>query len=381
GKKMTIMTSQQTSRIEELKKAGYKVVGYYCCYIPVELFTAARVIPYRILGNPKEQISQADEVLEGVMCPWVRNTLDQALKGNYSFLDGMVVPHVCDAVQRMFGFWRHYLKLSYNQYLDIPHVFSASSFKFFAQELAHFKEGLEGFIGYEITDKELRNAIELHNENRRLVQELYSLRKADPSPVSSVEVLRLLKAGLQGMAVEDFNQLLRDSIAEIKSRLAPKEEAKPRLLLSGCVVDDEPLFQLAEDSGAHIVMDDLAVGTRTFWFQVKPGKDLMASLSRAYLEGVRCPRTVVSTITTPYKERLGERFSYLTDYAKEYNVKGFILNLLRYCDCHEFDFPDLRDHLQSLGYPVLILDDDYTVGSIQRVKTRIEAFVETMKTE
>lgn len=378
---MTLMASTQTSKINELKKSGNKVVGYYCCYIPVELFTAARVVPYRVTGNPREQIMEADEVLEGVMCPWVRNTLDQALKGNYDFLDGMVVPHVCDAVQRMFGFWRHYLKLDYNQYLDIPHIFSASSFKFFAQELAHFKKGLEGYIGREITDKELRDAIKLHNENRKLVQELYSLRKQDPPPISSVEVLRLLKAGMQGMAVEDFNQILRDTIAEVKARPVSKEEPKPRLLLSGCVVDDEPLFQLVEDSGAHIVMDDLAIGTRSFWFQVKPGKDLMASLAHAYLEGVRCPRTVVSTITMPYKERLVERFQYLVDYAKEYNVKGFVLNLLRYCDCHEFDFPDLRDYLQSIDYPVLILDDDYTVGSIQRVKTRIEAFVETMKTE
>ena len=375
---MTVMTDTETSRIMELKKAGWKIVGYYCCYVPVEFFTAARVIPYRVVGNPREQIMEADTVLETVMCPWVRNTLDQALKGRYDFLDGMVVPHVCDAVQRMFGFWRHYMKLPYHQYFDIPHIFSASSFKFFTKELAYFKSGLENYIGHKISDEELRKAIDVHNENRRLVQELYSLRKQDPPLLTGSEVLRILKAGMMGRPVEEFNQLLRSAIAEAKKQPVSQGAKQPRLLLSGCVVDDEPLFALIEDCGAQTVMDDLAIGTRSFWFQVKPGPDLLASLARNYLEDIRCPRTVVSTITKPYGERLGERFDYLLDYAREYSVKGFILNLLRYCDCHEFDFPDLRDYLQASGYPTLILDDDYTVGSVQRVKTRIEAFLETL---
>jgi len=270
------------------------------------------------------------------------------------------------------------MKLPYTQYLDIPHVFSASSFNFFAKELAYFKGGLEGFIGREITDDELIKAIEIHNENRRLVQELYSLRKQDPPLVSGLEVLRLLKTGMTGMPVDEFNKMLRKAIDDAKTRTVPWEGGRPRLLLAGCVVDDELLYSLVEECGAQIAMDDTAIGTRSFWFQVEPGPDLMASLAHTYLEEIRCPRTVEPKITKPYKERLGERFDYVVDYAKEYNASGFILELIRYCDCHEFDFPDLRDYLQELGYPVLILDDDYTVGGIQRVKTRIEAFIETM---
>jgi benzoyl-CoA reductase/2-hydroxyglutaryl-CoA dehydratase subunit BcrC/BadD/HgdB len=110
----------------------------------------------------------------------VRNCFDQAHKGRYSFLDGIIVPHVCDSVHRIYSFWKYYLKLPYSHFLDIPHVLSASSFKFFAQELAGFKSSLEDFRGHKILDEELRNAINVHNENRRLVQELYSLRKPTP---------------------------------------------------------------------------------------------------------------------------------------------------------------------------------------------------------
>ena len=131
---MTV-TKAGIDRIIELKKEGWKVLGYYCCYVPVELLTAAHVIPYRIVGDLREQITEADSVLETVMCPWVRNTFDRALKGQYPFLDGIVIPHVCDAIQRMYAFWKYYIKLPYFYQFEVPHVFSASSFEFLAEEL------------------------------------------------------------------------------------------------------------------------------------------------------------------------------------------------------------------------------------------------------
>jgi len=377
---MTV-TKTETDRIAELKKQGWKTLGYYCCYVPVELLTAAKVIPYRIVGNVREQITEADSVLETVMCPWVRNTFDAALKGEYSFLDGVIIPHVCDSVQRMYAFWKYYVDLPYFYQVEVPHVFSASSFEFLAEELRLFKKSLEDLVGHEITDDELKEAIDIHNENRKLVKELYSLRKQDPPPVSGSEVLRLLRGGMMGMPVEEFNQTLRETIEEVKKRPPAQSEGQPRLMLSGCVIDDEPLFALVEECGAQIVMDDLPIGTRSFWFQVEPGPDPIASLARTYLEGVRCPSCIEGKKLKPFKEEFIDRWGYLLDYAKEYAVDGVILYLLQFCDVHEYDFIDLKDYLKDSGLPNLVLDDDYTIGSIQRVKTRIEAFVETLRKE
>lgn len=378
---MTAITKYKTSTVAELKKAGWKVLGYYCCYVPVELLTAARVIPYRVVGNMREQITEADAVLETVMCPWVRNTFDQALKGRYPFLDGVIIPHVCDAVQRMYAFWKYYTKLPYYYQFDIPHVFSASSLRFFAEELALFKESLESLVGHKITDEEIAKAIDLHNKNRKLVKELYSLRKAEPSPIPGSEVLRVLKSGMTGIPVEEFNGLLTRVISDVKSRPVTKGESQPRLMLSGCVIDDDALFKLVEEIGAQVVMDDLPIGTRSFWFEVKKGPNLMASLAKAYIEGVRCPRTIEGKRVKNFKEEYKDRWGYLVDYARDYSVKGVILNLLHFCDAHEYDFIDLKNYLMDSGLPNLVLDDDYTLGSIQRVKTRIEAFVETLRTD
>ena len=178
------------------------------------------------------------------------------------------------------------------------------------------------------------------------------------------------------MPVAAFNEMLRSKIAECKNRHPGESEQRPRLMISGCVIDMIDNFALIEECKAHIVMDDLAIGTRSFWFQVKPGGDPMASLSQAYLENIRCPRTISGKKTGDYKEEFEERWGYLRRYADEFGVQGIILTLLRFCDAHEYDFIDLKNYLDEIGLPVLVLDDDYTLGSIPRVKTRVEAFVE-----
>jgi benzoyl-CoA reductase/2-hydroxyglutaryl-CoA dehydratase subunit BcrC/BadD/HgdB len=55
------------------------------------------------------------------------------------------------------------------------------------------------------------------------------------------------------------------------------------------------------------------------------------------------------------------------------------LYIIRYCDSFEFDAPEVRDYLQEAGIPVLHLEDDYSLTSIQGFKTRIQAFLEMME--
>jgi benzoyl-CoA reductase/2-hydroxyglutaryl-CoA dehydratase subunit BcrC/BadD/HgdB len=70
------MTVDRTASVNmaTLHPARNKLVGYYCCYLPVELFTAAGVTPYRIIADPLQDTGRADAVLETVLCPWHRGS-------------------------------------------------------------------------------------------------------------------------------------------------------------------------------------------------------------------------------------------------------------------------------------------------------------------
>ena len=84
-------------RAKELKASGSKVIGYITALGPVEILTAAGVVPLRLKGDVSASITKADAYMETIVCPFVRNVFDSALKGKFSYLDGMVLPHQCDS--------------------------------------------------------------------------------------------------------------------------------------------------------------------------------------------------------------------------------------------------------------------------------------------
>ena len=361
-------------RARELNSQGTKVIGYFCCYVPVEFFTALSMVPYRIQGGVNEPITEADTYLETIMCPFVRSAFDLALKNRYDFLDGLVVPHTCDTVQRIYDIWKYYRKPAYSHFINVPHMLQPSSYEFFKEELLTFRRSLERFAGKKMTDEALSGAVQLHNENRSLVGELYDLRKSDPPLTSGVEILKTVVAGM-GLPVLEFNDLLRSVIKEIKERGSGPQKKPVRILIYGSVIDDISFVQLIEESEANVVMDDLSTGSRGFWHDVEVTSDPLDGIVNRYLDKIYCPRTYRPQAETPEKD-LDNRFGYVYKFATDFKVNGVILYVIRFCDTYELDAPDFRDYFQKKGLPVLYLEDDYSATTLGQLKTRVQAFLE-----
>ena len=357
------------ARAKELAKKGKKVIGYFCSYTPVEIFTALDLVPFRIQGRVGKPVEQAGQYLESIVCPYVRSCFDIALGGELDFLSGVVIPHTCDAMHRLYDIWKYHLKPPYSYSLYVPHMTHQASFDFFQKEIENLKTGLEQFVGRSASEQDLIKAIGLHNRSRALLRELYELRKPEPPLISGTEIMRVLVAGMT-IPVQEFNELLEDVLAEVRTRkLSP--DSKPRLLISGSEVDDDSLIRLVEESGANVVMDDLCTGSRFFWHNVDPSKGAIVGLAERYL-GVTCPRT--------YRPgKAAQRFSYLGDFIREWKAQGVILYTIRFCDTYQLDAPEMKDYIQSLGLPVLFLEDTYITSPLGQWKTRVEAFLETIE--
>jgi benzoyl-CoA reductase subunit C len=139
--------AQYGSRARELKASGKKVIGYLSALGPVEIMTAAGVLPIRLKGNVSEAISKGDAYMETIVCPFVRNVFDLAVKGKYDFLDGMVLPHQCDSIDRTNETWSYTLNLPYWHFLNLPHVADDPSIAFTKEILRIFVKSLEKYTG------------------------------------------------------------------------------------------------------------------------------------------------------------------------------------------------------------------------------------------
>lgn len=364
-------------RVRELKKEGKKIIGYLCCFVPVEMLTALDLVPYRIRGCISEPITHADSYLESVSCPFIRSCLDQALKNRFDFLDGIIIPHTCDTVHRIYDIWRHYIPTEYHYFLNVPHMTEESSKRFFQKELESLKKSLENYTGRALSSENLLSSIHLHNKNRLFLKELYSFRKYHPPLISGSESLKTVMAGM-GMTVSEHNDLLSELILKLKKHTVGKSANNlPRLLVYGSEIDDVSILKLIEDCGSEIVMDDLCTGSRGFFSVINTTSEPLQDLANHYLIDINCPRTYRQKAETRTKD-LRNRFHYLLDYIRDYDVKGVVLYNIRYCDTFELEAPDIKELMQEENIPVLYLEDDYAQSATGQIKTRVQAFLEML---
>lgn len=357
------------TRARELKAEGRKVIGYVCNFAPVEVLEAAGLVPYRIRGDVREPVTRADQYVEPYGCPFVRNTFELAVKDRYDFLDGIVMAHACDSVQRMYGIWTHYKPLPFAYLFNVPHTVTPASERFFYREVHFFKERVEAFIGAAISDAAVRNARDLYNENRALITDLYGLRRQDPPLITGAELLEVLIAGT-GLPAAEFHELLTEVKTEAGSRRIDDAKRAARLLFYGCINDDVGLVRLVEECGARVVMDDTCIGVRGMLGQVPREDDPIRGFVTYYFTNFQCPRTFRGVDLS--------RFDYLVTAAREFDVDGVVLYMLSFCDPHKFDVVDVQRYLAENDLPSLVLEDDYTLANTESMRTRLQAFVETI---
>jgi benzoyl-CoA reductase subunit C len=351
------------------QKTGGKVMGYFCTYVPEEILYAAGVLPVRILGSHEPQDVTEPHIF-AMFCPFCRDCLAQGLKGRYKYLDGLMIAQSCLHIRQAYTSWIKHRPVEFEKFLCMPHkVQSPHSYEFLTDEYKVFKEEVENWTGKKITDKDLDNAIKVYNENRRLMRQLYDLRKADNPPITGEEVMEIVMA-MQMIDKAEHNKELKKLLTKLEKHKSDREVGS-RLMIIGSEDDDTVFMNMVESSGATFVIDDHCTGSRYFWNEVETGKDRLASIAARYIDRIPCP-------TKDWEERT--RIPHILDMCKEWNVDGVIIMQQKFCDPHELDFVAITKALKDADIPTLFLEFDVTVP-IGQFKIRVEAFLEMIGEE
>jgi bcr-type benzoyl-CoA reductase subunit C len=347
-------------------KAKKPVIGYLCCFAPPELISAAGAIPYRISGKAGDDNSAADAYLEPYGCSYVRNIMARAAKGEYKGLDGLVISHSCDMVQRLYGIWTYYHPFPYSYLFNVPHQTTPWARRFFKRELHFFRESLEEFTGCRVSDDRLKEEIYLYNTNRQLVRDIYQIRSDDPDRAKGSEILEILLAG-GNLPADSFKKLLNEKKVLFAGRSTARTKKK-RILVWGSLIDDPVLFKMIENSGGSVVADDTCIGFRTWENDLPITADPYEGLTDHYFINFLCPRTDRGPGL--------QKYDYLLERIKKYQVDGVVGYCISFCDPHKFDYPDLRDLLKEKEIPMLLIDDNYSFEPAEAIQTRLQAFLE-----
>ena len=126
-----------------------------------------------------------------------------------------------------------------------------------------------------------------------------------------------------------------------------------------------------------MVADDLCPGAREFLASVDVTADPVAGLAERYLRKIKCGRTY-REMKGNYEEYLEERFGHMGRMIDDFGVDGVVLYIYKYCDPYGFEVPQIKSYIEAKGTPVLYLEDEYSMSTIGRLRTRIQAFLELL---
>ena len=341
-------------------------IGFFCPFVPEELIHAAGALPFRLMGTPIK-MSHVQAHLPPNCCHLVKSSLESLLQGELPFLKGIVFSHTCDVMQGLADIWALQGRIPLQFNLMMPsRLDSELPRTFLKAEIDRFKKFLESNVGG-ITPQSLKASIHLFNEIRRKLQEIYNHRPKWPTQISGSDFARMIRAGYL-MDRQRYLQLLDDLLKALPEKTGEGGNLVP-VFLAGNMTHSDSYFSLIEEAGAIIVQDDLCSGMRFLRLMVPEDVDPIEGLTDRYLTSFLCP--------TKYKGIHAHAETLLAEVQKS-GAEGVIFLLYKYCETHFFDYPDLKQALESKGIPTLLLEVEDPSYSIEQLKIRVQAFVEML---
>ena len=389
--KVDALLSDRLEALNGARNSGTKVVGYFPGgYVPEEIIYAAGAIPLCLShGGDARTADEALSIVPHVICPFARAQIGEMLLGTnpfYTALDLVVVPSTCQHMKKIGDIWEYY-KGPHVFKLGVPYEHDKDfELEYFRDRLVALKQRLEALTGNAITESRLAEAIAVYNRLRAALNEVSLTRRASRRAISALDFTRLSQASLYAdpVAVADALEALGHGSTEAGSPTGGGAGAKagdppgspgsrrPRVLLAGpnLAFGDYDVLKMTEEAGADVVVEEIFEGVRDHRHSVQAEGDLIEALARGYLTGKR-PAAFMRGSTR-------KRLEFLLALIREFDVSGVIWYQLLCCEFYDEEGFFIEKALREHGIPVLVVESDYHSLDSGRLKTRLDAFVETM---
>ena len=353
--------------VQRWRAAGGKVLGHFQVYFPEELAHAAGLLPVKVNGGQVEG-KQAEARFGSYLCSIVKSSLELALSGALE-LDIFVSHPICDVARNLAAIWER--NTSYPcRILYLPQNANSSySAAYLRDEYARILALIEQVAGRKVTDDDLRRSLEVFNENRRLLRELYAIKRETPWLLSVDEAYVLVAIGGR-IPRDEHNELLRTIVPQIRARQA-KPQDRMRVVFEGGFCEQPPLDLIrAIGRTCYVVDDDLLVGLRWILEDVETAGDPLRNLAEGYLH--RSSYSPVQHDPRKPKEAM------LLERVRGAGARAAIVAAAKMCE------PGLEEQvayvhaLDAEKVPYFVTEFEESMTSFDQLEIQLETFVENL---
>jgi len=366
-------------RIRELQDAkaeGRKIIGSFCVFVPEEITLAADAVHVGLCAGADAGTELAEQIVPRNTCALIKSFIGFKMAKLCPYIescDMIVGETTCDGKKKAYEAFN---EIAPTYVMEVPQTKSDAARELWKAEMLRYLRAVEELTGKAITPERLRKGIRITNEKRKALQRLTALRAASPAPISGRDSLLVNQISFYDDPVR-FTAKINELCDELEARIAKGEgvapAGAPRLMLSGCpmAVPNWKLPYVVESTGAVIVGEESCIGTRNTRDLVDESATTLEGMVDALVDRYM---KIDCACFTPNDERQKN----VEALAKQVKADGVIHYSLLFCQPYSHEALKVDKTLSAAGIPMLSIETDYSMEDVEQLKTRVEAFVETL---
>ena len=375
-----LLESAHNELVQQAVDEGKHALGYTCYHMPEVLLNADNCFSVRLRAPRSGSMDISGYYMNNFICDYCKSLLERGIEGGYHFLSAIMGTETCSEMNRALEHFDVMPIVDHEgffvSFLDMPFKTTEAAVQHYVTQLqVKVLDRMHESFGTDVSDAALRKAVEEHNEVCRLITEIGDYRMEDNPRITGYEFAVLTLCSY--VCPKDLIlEKLEETLEELKTREPDEKSAyRARVLVVGSEIDDTDFIKLVEDSGAYVCADRYCYGSLPGRnpIELNEDEDALTQICRIYMNRGQCPRFMNT-------EKMNARRAYVDQLAREYEADGIIYEQMKFCDPWAYE-KMLGSHIlrSDYGYPVLAVDRPYSIASSGQMRTRVQAFVESVE--
>ena len=375
-----LLREAKNELVDEALKDGRKAIAYTCYHIPEVLLNVDNCFSVRLRAPRTGSMDIATYYMSSYLCGYSKALVERGIEGGYNFLSALIGSESCSEMNRAYEHFELLNLVANDKFFvsisDIPFKIEPHTVKHYVNQMqTKVRDRLHEVYGVDISEDSLRKAVAEHNEVCRLITEIGEYRKEENPRITGYEfhVLNLVTYCCPKYLILPK---LRETAEELKTRVPDeKKNYRAKIVVVGSEMDDPDFTKLFEDSGALVVADRYCFGSL-------PGREeilltdehnVLEQIVLHYMKTCQCPRYMS-------QDKVHGRKEYVRELVNDYHADGVVYEQIKFCEYWGYERA-LASHVMTneFGIPSVTVDRQYTANASGQLRTRIQAFVESLE--
>ena len=375
-----LLESANNALVQQACAEGKHALAYTCYHMPEVLLNTGNCFSVRLRAPLTGSLDISSYYMSNFICDYCKSLLERGIEGGYNFLSGLMGTETCSEMNRALEHFE-LLRLVDNEqffvtFLDMPFKVTENTVRHYVDQLRRkVLTPLQEVYGVDVSDDALRKAVAEHNEVCEIISEIAEMRKLDNPIITGYEfhILNLVSYACPKALILPY---LRETLAEVKTReVDAQKNYRVRVAVVGSEIDDPDLIKLIESCGALVVADRYCYGSFPGRQEIvlTDGEDALTQVCRWYLQHTECPRQSAL-------HRVQYRNDHVAQLVHDFKADGAIYEQMKFCTYWSYERVIANQVMpRDYGIHILSIDRPYIAGQSGQLRTRVQAFVESLE--